>query len=146
MKYNLIALACALLLAAGLSLTVTAGPQIDTDTDGVLDQWDNCVSVANELQGDSDLDGFGNICDADYDNNNAAGISDFTILKIEFGGTAPGYNENVDMDCNNAIGISDFTLLKVNFGTSYGPGQTVSGLACAGSPPCPASAHGCNTP
>lgn len=143
MKYNLIALACALLLAAGLSFTVAAGPQQDQDSDTVLDQVDNCVLVSNTTQGDSDLDGFGNICDADFDQNNAAGVSDFTLLKSAFGGVAPTYNENVDMDCNNAVGVSDFTLLKSLFGTSYGAGQTVSGLSCAGTSPCPATAHGC---
>ena len=64
-----IALMCALLLAAGLSLTVAAQPLPDTDTDGVPDSQDNCVLQQNASQGDSDLDGYGNVCDGDFDND-----------------------------------------------------------------------------
>ena len=35
----------------------------DEDGDGVCDPFDNCVSVFNSLQFDTDADGFGDDCD-----------------------------------------------------------------------------------
>ena len=40
---------------------------IDTDNDGIPENVDNCPSVANPNQEDSDNDGIGNLCDPDYD-------------------------------------------------------------------------------
>jgi hypothetical protein len=45
----------------------------DTDGDGVDDSVDNCVSVSNTDQLDTDWDGIGNACDADDDGD---GVSD----------------------------------------------------------------------
>lgn len=116
----------------------------DGDGDGVNFFVDNCMYVYNPTQADSDGDGFGNVCDADFDNNRGAGISDYTLFQNEFGGAAPTYNELIDMDCNGGVGISDYTLFKNNFGGNYVPGtQTYSGLTCVGTPPCPAGAHPC---
>ena len=135
MKYNLIALACALLLAAGLSLTVTAGPTPDVDTDGVPDSQDNCTLVPNATQGDSDLDGYGNPCDADYDNDGSVTGVDFNLFKVGYGGS----NEVYDHDCDGGVGGTDFNMLKVLYGGPPG----ASGLGCAGTAPCPVTAHGC---
>jgi YVTN family beta-propeller protein len=46
---------------------------IDRDEDSVLDGDDNCVSVDNATQTDTDSDGLGNACDSDDDND---GLSD----------------------------------------------------------------------
>lgn len=40
---------------------------VDPDGDGVLNGDDNCPSVANSNQGDSDLDGVGDVCEVDTD-------------------------------------------------------------------------------
>ena len=135
MKYNLIALACALLLAAGLSLTVTAGPIPDADTDGVPDTQDNCTLIANATQGDTDLDGYGNICDADYDNDGSVTGVDFGAFKVAYGGP----DEEYDHDCDGAVAGTDFGIFKTLYGTAPG----ASGLGCAGTAPCPVTAHGC---
>jgi hypothetical protein len=140
MKYNLIALACALLLAAGLSLTVTAGPTSDVDSDGVVDALDNCVVDPNATQGDSDLDGYGNPCDSDYDNNLLVAGGDFLTFQTDFNTSAPTYNEQVDQDCNGLVAGGDFLTFQANFNQPPGP----SGLSCAGTIPCPvAGAHAC---
>ncbi len=39
----------------------------DSDQDGLIDELDNCPSIANPGQWDKDLDGQGNECDADID-------------------------------------------------------------------------------
>lgn len=41
----------------------------DTDGDGVCDAEDNCPGLANEDQLDTDMDGFGDVCDGDDDND-----------------------------------------------------------------------------
>ena len=46
---------------------------IDSDGDGVLDSKDNCISIPNPQQANTDLDGMGNACDPDDDND---GLSD----------------------------------------------------------------------
>ena len=43
--------------------------QVDGDADGVPDRLDNCASAANPTQADFDLDGAGDLCDPDDDND-----------------------------------------------------------------------------
>jgi hypothetical protein len=128
MKYNLIALACAFLLAAGLSFSVTAGPAQDADTDGVPDSSDDCVVVPNADQADSDQDGYGNKCDADYDNTGLVGTTDFGVFKTAWNTSSPTYNEQTDHDCTGLVGTTDFGIFKSAWNSAPGP----SGLACAG--------------
>lgn len=40
--------------------------QIDSDGDGIIDEWDNCPNIAFAGQEDDDYDGIGNVCDEDY--------------------------------------------------------------------------------
>jgi hypothetical protein len=82
-------LGCAVLLAVGLSLGVGAGPIVDTDGDGVIDNLDNCAGLVNSEQCDTDLDGYGNGCDPDFDQSNQVGIPDFATFAAAFG-LAPG--------------------------------------------------------
>jgi hypothetical protein len=137
MTRNLLAIGCAVLLAAGLSFGTFAGVAPDFDTDGVPDDWDNCWTVPNGplavtggcLQTDTDLDGYGNECDHDYDQDKFVGGTDFFYLSARFGTTPPSptWDQNVDSDCDDFIGGTDFFSLSGAFGDPIGP----SGLACA---------------
>ncbi|MFT5679138.1 MAG: hypothetical protein ACI8RZ_000042 [Myxococcota bacterium] len=46
---------------------------IDDDSDGVIDDDDNCEFVENADQADEDDDGIGNLCDDDFDDGSGSG-------------------------------------------------------------------------
>jgi hypothetical protein len=85
--------------------------------------------------GDTNQDGYGNICDPDFDNNGGVGISDHVILLPQWGKTVgdPGFDPEVDLDGDDAIGQKDDDILMLHWGGAPGP----SGLSCAGTIPCP---------
>jgi hypothetical protein len=142
MTRNLIVIGCAALLAFGLSFGSFAGSSPDSDSDGVPDAFDNCTTVANgpllaapaaacNAQQDADLDGYGNPCDADINNDGGVGLSDINDILAALG-TAGG---PADLNCDGGVGLSDVNDGLAALGTAPGP----SGLACAGTgTPCSA--------
>lgn len=136
MTRNLMVLGCALMLTFGLSFSSFAGSITDGDSDGVPDQYDNCTTTANgplaggcSAQDDTDLDGYGDSCDADWDNDTFIGGTDFLAFSAAFGATPVDVNwdQKIDSDCDGNIGGTDFLLFSAQFGGAVGP----SGLACA---------------
>ena len=108
----------------------------DTDGDGIQDPIDNCRLTANPAQQDANLDGFGNICDADINNSGTVTTADFGLLRSVLG-QAAGFSATAaasDMNSSGTVTTADFGLLRARLGTAPGP----SGLACAGTIPCPA--------
>lgn len=119
-----------LLLAMPLALLAA-----DDDGDGIENELDSCRTRANAppLDCDTDLDGYGNFCAGDFDQNGLSGSSDFGLFTMNFGSSgSPGWKVE-DMDCNGFVGGADFGVLTMNMSMAPGP----SGLACAGHVPCP---------
>jgi hypothetical protein len=113
-----------------LSCAFEASAQ-DFDSDGVPDSIDNCLNHPNS-QLDPDLDGYGNSCDADFDQD---GDTDQDDADFCLSCTSAGTDPICDMNENGLIGdFGDFMTCGTLFGAPPGP----SGLACAGTVPCTA--------
>jgi Thrombospondin type 3 repeat len=126
------------LFAFGYAMSASAGAVTDGDGDLVPDQFDNCSTVANgpnqtTNQVDSDLDGYGNRCDTDYNNDlNTTAGGDFSVFLSTFNTSSLG---ETDHDGNGSITAADFSVFLSKFTSPPGaPGP--SGLACAGTEPC----------
>jgi hypothetical protein len=109
----------------------------DTDSDGVPDVFDNCSLLANGpaagtlgcwAQEDGDLDGYGNACDSDFNNDSLTLVGDTAALMAGFASN----DANLDLDCDGRVLGADVTRHEALLGTAPGP----SGLSCAGTIPC----------
>ncbi|MFK8017176.1 MAG: ThuA domain-containing protein [Gammaproteobacteria bacterium] len=98
--------------AAGLTVT---GP--DTDGDSQLDTEDNCVTLFNEDQRDTNGDGFGNICDQDLNNDCIVNAADLGIFRTVF------FSDDPDADFNGdgTVNVPDLGLMRVSFFGPPGP-------------------------
>ena len=95
----------------------------DTDGDGIQDSLDNCTLVANTDQRDTNGDGFGNICDADLNQDLKTDLSDFSLFRSVFTTADP----DADFDGSGTVNLTDFSLFRVMFGSPPGP-------SCCGTP------------
>jgi uncharacterized protein (DUF1800 family) len=89
----------------------------DSDGDGVNDAQDNCTKIANPLQRDSNGDGYGNVCDADLDNNGSVSFADLDLFRSAFGTN----NAEADFDGNGSVSFADLEIFKALFGKPPGP-------------------------
>jgi hypothetical protein len=104
----------------------------DTDLDARRDALDNCTLVANYDQRDTNSDGYGNVCDADFNGDGTVNINDFNRLKARLN-ISPVVDVDTDLDGNGAVNINDFNRLKSYLGKPPGP----SGLHPNCPPTCP---------
>lgn len=129
----------------GLSATDTVVVEVssptDTDGDGISDYRDVCTLVADADQRESSGDGYGNACDADYDDDGLVSIIDFGLISLVISGSAP-YDPDMDHDGDGDVDLDDVAVTQALFGGAPGP----SGLACAGSPGCVSAADGDGAP
>ncbi len=106
---------------------VTDSIEPDTDGDGIVDSEDNCIDTPNPDQRDTDGDGFGNICDADLDNDGIVNMKDVGMLREAFF-TAPGdalWNPDADFDGDDAINFTDLGVMRQLFLEDPGPSGLV---------------------
>lgn len=97
--------------------------QLDSDNDGVADVQDNCTLVFNTDQRDTDGDGYGNICDADLDNDGTVNTVDYAMFRAAFGGTAPLTlaQEDADFNGDDKVNTIDYAIFRSFFGKVPGP-------------------------
>ena len=100
---------------------VASGVAGDTDGDGVADPDDNCLEHANPAQRDTDGDGYGNRCDADFNGDAAVNFLDLGIMKSRFFTADP----DADLNGDGAVNFLDLGILKSLFFKPPGPSGVV---------------------
>lgn len=101
------------------------GDVIDSDSDGVADDADNCQLRANADQRDTNGDGFGNVCDGDFNGDCIVNAIDLGIFRLAFFSTGP----DTDINGDGVVNAIDLGLFRLLFFQVPGPsGQT---SACA---------------
>ena len=130
----------------GFPIASSAGLAPDVDTDGIPDVLDKCTLDSRNATApstcDTDADGYGNVCDADFDQDKVVTASDFSMFFIprfksgSDGTPAPAVG--ADMDCDGAMTSGDFSMFFIpKFkGLLGGAVPGPSGLSCAGTPGC----------
>lgn len=101
--------------ALGACLTfASTGRAADTDLDGIDDAVDNCPALANSAQFDSDGEGGGDACDADYNNDGVVNEADAALFRASFNSEAGdgAYASIFDHNADGLIDGADFALLQ----------------------------------
>ena len=108
----------------GLDGTLTYGPPgtLDSDGDGIVDAQDNCTQIANTAQRDSNVDGFGNACDADLNDDCIVNVVDLGLFRLAFFG--PG--GAADFDGDGVVNFADLGILRTLFLMQPGPSGVAS--------------------
>lgn len=99
----------------------TANCALNTDADLYSNYTDNCLLVANDTQADADLDGFGNACDPDFDNNNVVNFLDFVFFQNAFLSNDP----LVDLNTDGVVNFLDLVIFQQYFLQPPGPSGRV---------------------
>ena len=94
----------------------------DSDGDTIPDAADNCSAVKNADQRDADGDGYGSLCDADFDNSCIVNFADLAIMRAAFFTSDP----NANMDGLSAVDFADLALLRSRFFRPPGPSGVAS--------------------
>jgi hypothetical protein len=107
----------------------------DTGSDGIPDASDDCINEPNgpaipdaggHSQRDTDQDGYGNMSDADLNNDATVDFLDLGTLKSVFFTS----DSDGDLDGDGTVGFLDLGRMKALFFPPPGP----SALSCAAAP------------
>ena len=93
----------------------------DADLDTVPNSTDNCTNVINPNQRDTNKDGFGNMCDADLNNDKRTDLKDKEIMKKAF----TVYNPDADLSGDGVVNSKDWDTLLRLYGKVPGPSGLV---------------------
>jgi glucose/arabinose dehydrogenase len=97
---------------------ITSVPhRTDFDVDGVPDLEDNCTRQLNADQRDTDADGFGNICDADLNNDCIVNPEDLGIFRTRFFSNDP----DADFNGDGVVNPIDLGIFRSLFFSPPGP-------------------------
>lgn len=100
------------------ALTITP----DSDADTLVDTQDNCIERPNADQRDTDADGIGNRCDADFNQDCVVNVIDLARMRQDF--FAVG-DLDTDLDGDGIVNVTDLGILRTLFFATPGP----SGIA-----------------
>ncbi|MGF1644418.1 MAG: DUF4038 domain-containing protein [Thiotrichales bacterium] len=89
----------------------------DSDGDGIPDRLDNCSSIANADQRDSDGDGYGNACDADLNNDGIVNGLDLVLFRQRFLTNDP----HADFNGDGVVNGLDLVRFRQMFLSPPGP-------------------------
>jgi len=92
-------------------------PDNDLDGDTVCGDVDNCTQVANLDQTDTDGDGYGNVCDGDFNNNGVVDFADYGYFRSVFSSADP----LADFNGNGIVDFADYGRFRAMFGAPPGP-------------------------
>lgn len=108
-------------VAHGQTLDCTPGYCGGAGQNGDSDTWpdviDNCTNVNNEDQFDADSDGFGNRCDADFDNNGIVNSNDYLLFRSAVNTVNPLYDINHD----GLVSALDYAMFRLMINFPPGP-------------------------
>lgn len=95
----------------------------DADGDGVPDDIDNCQSVANPNQVDSNADGYGNACDTDLNDDCVTNVVDLGALRVAFFAAPgdPNWAPGADFNVDQVVNVVDLGIMRSRFFAPPGP-------------------------
>ncbi|MEM6638261.1 MAG: hypothetical protein AAF610_00020 [Pseudomonadota bacterium] len=104
------------------SFTLVVNEVADSDGDGVADDQDNCTDVPNAAQRDTNGDGYGNLCDADLNNDCVTNILDLGLFRTVFFTT----DGDADFNGDGTVNFVDLGILRTLFFQAPGPSGVTS--------------------